>query len=103
VDISLLYLRISRTMSKKALSTFMRDFADVSMNLQPNCRATASPSEREPHTGQYQFLTGGLKGSQITLIPHDNDGKVVFILHPQYLLLERHNLLERLPRRYRIY
>jgi len=102
-------------MSKKALSTFMRDFADVSMNLQPNCRATASPSEREPHTGQYQFLTGGLKGSlrtllrylslpiQITLIPHDNDGKVVFILHPQYLLLERHNLLERLPRRYRIY
>ena len=46
VDISLLYLRISRTMSKKALSTFMRDFAEVSMNLQPNCRATVSPSVR---------------------------------------------------------
>lgn len=43
-DISLLYFRISRTMSKKALSTFIRDFADVSMNLQPNDRASALPS-----------------------------------------------------------
>ncbi len=41
---SLLNLRISRTMLKKALSTLMRDFAEVSMNLQPKPRATASPS-----------------------------------------------------------
>ena len=43
-DISLLYLRISRTISKNALSTLMRDLADVSMNAQPNCRARSSPS-----------------------------------------------------------
>ena len=43
-DISLLYLRISLTISKKALSTLVRDFADVSMNLQPNLRARVSPS-----------------------------------------------------------
>lgn len=49
VDISLLYRRISRTMSKKALSTLMRDLAEVSMNLQPNCRATASPSAQQTH------------------------------------------------------
>ena len=41
---SLLYLRISRTMSKKALSTLMRLFAEVSMNLQPKERASALPS-----------------------------------------------------------
>ena len=43
-DISLLYRRISRTVSKKAFSTLMRDFADVSMNLQLNFLATCSPS-----------------------------------------------------------
>lgn len=43
-DICLLYLRISRTISQNALSTLMRDFADVSMNLQPNCLASDSPS-----------------------------------------------------------
>ena len=43
-DMSLLYLRISRTISWKAASTLVRDFADVSMNLQPNCRASDSPS-----------------------------------------------------------
>lgn len=43
-DMSLLYLRISRTMSKKALSTLTRVLADVSMNLHPNPRASAAPS-----------------------------------------------------------
>ena len=43
-DISLLYLRISRTMSKKALSTLIRDLAEVSMKAQPNRRANSSPS-----------------------------------------------------------
>lgn len=43
-DMSLLYLLISRTMSKKALSTLTRVLADVSMNLQPNPRASAAPS-----------------------------------------------------------
>jgi hypothetical protein len=45
-DICLLYLRISRTISQNALSTLMRDFADVSMNLQPNCLAKSAPSVR---------------------------------------------------------
>lgn len=43
-DISLLYLRISRTMSENALSTLRRDFAEVSINAQPNWRARSSPS-----------------------------------------------------------
>ena len=43
-DMSLLYLLISRTMSKKALSTLTRVLADVSMNLQPKPRASAAPS-----------------------------------------------------------
>jgi hypothetical protein len=45
-DICLLYLLISRTMSKNALSTLIRDFADVSMKLHPNFLANASPSEQ---------------------------------------------------------
>jgi hypothetical protein len=42
--ISRLYRRISRTISWNALSTLIRDLADVSMNLHPNDRAKASPS-----------------------------------------------------------
>lgn len=41
---SLLYFRISRTMSKNALSTLMRDLAEVSMNVQPKERARSRPS-----------------------------------------------------------
>lgn len=45
-DMSLLYFRISRTMSKKALSTLMRLLAEVSMNVQPKEWASALPSAK---------------------------------------------------------
>jgi len=115
VDISLLYRRISRTMSKKALSTLMRDLAEVSMNLQPNCRATASPSAQQTHllvsTGhtERELLTQGMVesgrtllrdlpvGVQIAFVADDDDGEVILVLDAQYLLLKGHDLLERLP------
>lgn len=43
-------------MSKNALSTLMRDLADVSMNLQPKDFASASPSGNE--VSQYDSSRG---------------------------------------------
>ena len=39
---------------------------------------------------------------QIALVAHDDDGEVVLVLDPQYLLLECDNLFKRLARRYAV-
>jgi hypothetical protein len=105
----------------------MRDFADVSMNLQPNDRASASPSESKGQSAKIELYDGsrcthelmerremqrdtfeGIRRTllrhlsltlQITLVAHDNDREIILILDPQNLLLERHDLLEALSTR----
>ena len=48
-DRSLLYRLISRTISKNAISTFVRDLAEVSINLQPKFLAKFRPSINFPN------------------------------------------------------
>ena len=125
---SLLYFRISRTMSKKALSTLMRDLADVSMNLHPNERASALPSVMGLATidvcadlkpffarGKHVAIVEGFKivreltlcahlslALQIALVANNDDGEVVLVLDSQYLLLECDDLLIALSRSYAV-
>lgn len=88
----------------------MRDLADVSMNLQPNDRASASPSVHninirihsneiwwieENHT-LLRYLSLAF---QITFVAYNDNWEVILILDPQNLLLEGHDLLEALSAR----
>ena len=104
-------------MSWKALSTLIRDLADVSMNAQPNWRARSSPSVwgrlvcsrqfmwryiskvlGEVRVGKRRTLSGNLSVVvKIAFVADDDDGKVVPILNAKYLLLKRQYLLKALP------
>lgn len=109
---SLLYLRISRTRLLKASSTFMRCFAEVSMNRHPKCFASSRPSvQRLPSAKQDKVppalpsRTSALTMTsylslifQIALVCHDDNGKVVFVFDPQDLLMKSENLVEAVSR-----
>ena len=83
------------------------------MNLQPNDRASASPSVDvcvshcmpgpcwAPSVfGERRTLLRHLSVAlQIALVTHDDDGEVVLVLYPENLLLEGHDFLEALPAR----
>ena len=90
----------------------MRDFADVSMNLQPKFRAKVWPSVDGVSTSacskrvcerHVRTLCRDLPlAIEIALVTDDNHGEVVLVLYSQDLLLERHNLLEALSVGYRV-
>ena len=106
-DMSLLYLLISRTMSKKALSTLTRVLADVSMNLQPKCFARSRPSVEGQAMVSPRFRDiKGCRGLtvhphlplvfQIALVGNDDNWERVLVLHTQDLLVEGANFLKRI-------
>ena len=92
-------------MSKKALSTLILDFAEVSMNLQLKDFARFSPSNL---LYQHSVLPSSNCGYKITLsldfslaleialVAHYDHGEVILVLHPEDLLLESRNFLEAL-------
>ncbi len=95
----------------------MRDLADVSMNLQPNDRARASPSAGGQRTaadrGEQAPGVRGDKGRtlfcdfslalEVARVADHHHGEVVLVLDPEDLLLERGDLLEALSRRDGVY
>ena len=82
------------------------------MNLQPKERASALPSVHHSVSMLIgAFIRGLVRQTfcadlslvlQIALVAHDDDGEVVLVLNPQYLLLECDDLLEALSRRYAV-
>ena len=105
IQLTLLYLRISRTKLENASSTLIRCLADVSIKRQPKCFARSRPSEGNP-------LSPPLKGRQgmrtvhsnltfvleVALVGHNYDGKRILVLDPQNLLMERANFFKRVSR-----
>lgn len=87
----------------------MRDLAEVSMNLHPKDRASASPSEEEISTSASNTRRSGITllgdlslAFQIALVAYNDDGEVILVLDAQNLLLEGHDLFEALSARYRV-
>lgn len=52
---------------------------------------------RESVGAKYTLLRNLSLALQIALVAYNNDGEIIFILDPQNLLLERHDLLKTLP------
>ena len=83
----------------------MRDLADVSMKRQPKSRASFLPSVAGVSTAAvpraqraHTFCRHLALAFQIALVSDDDDGKVVLVLDPEYLLLECADFLKRLSR-----